>query len=58
MGETANVSMRVDAAGNSLLVLSVPLHVARRNGLGAGERIKVSLLKGGLHRLSWEPATG
>jgi molybdate transport system ATP-binding protein len=58
LGETVNVSMRVDAANDSLLVLSVPLHVARRNGLGAGERIKVSLLKSGLHCMPWEPATG
>jgi molybdate transport system ATP-binding protein len=57
MGETANISMRVDAARDSLLVLSVPLHVARRNGVGAGERIKVSLLKGGVHCMPWESAT-
>jgi hypothetical protein len=50
--------MRVDAVSDSLLVLSVPFHVARRNGLGAGERIRVSLLKGGLLCMPLEPATG
>jgi molybdate transport system ATP-binding protein len=47
LGETANLSIRLDTGDE--LAFSVPLHVARRNGLDRGETATVSLLKDGIH---------
>ena len=58
LGETAHVEIRLIDGGDTLLNLSVPTHVARRNGLGPGERIGVSLLKEGIHLMPLEPRAG
>jgi molybdate transport system ATP-binding protein len=49
LGETANITVRIDGPAGAALSLSMPLHVARRNGIGVGERVTVSLLKDGIH---------
>jgi molybdate transport system ATP-binding protein len=48
LGENTSVGLKADAGG-ALLRFSVPTHVARRNGLAAGERATVSLLAEGVH---------
>jgi molybdate transport system ATP-binding protein len=54
-GENAAVTMYVDGRADVELQLAIPLHVARRNGLGAGAEIKVSLLQDGIHLMPYEP---
>jgi molybdate transport system ATP-binding protein len=54
-GENAAVTMWVDAREDAELRLSVPTHVAQRNGLAKGAEIRVSLLKEGIHFMT-EPA--
>jgi molybdate transport system ATP-binding protein len=54
LGETTSLSMRVDGADDSPLHLSVPTHVARRNDVAPGERIRVSLLAEGIHLMPWQ----
>jgi molybdate transport system ATP-binding protein len=50
LGETAEIAMRVDGAGDDHpLHLSVSIHVARRNGIGPDTRIGVSLIADGIH---------
>lgn len=48
MGETTSVSVRVEGA-DATLTMSVPTHVAQRNGLDKGGELKVSLLSEGIH---------
>ena len=54
LGETTSLSMQVDGVPDALLYLSVPTHVARRNGLATGERIRVSLLAEAIHLMAWQ----
>ena len=49
LGQTAQVTLRPDADPRLPLQFSVPLHVARRNGLEPGAEARVSLLAAGLH---------
>ena len=49
LGETATVLIRVDGTDDAVLSLSVPTHVARRNGLDIGIPVRVSLLKDAIH---------
>ncbi|MBD3678929.1 MAG: ABC transporter ATP-binding protein [Rhodobacteraceae bacterium] len=51
IGQTAHVTLRPDHAPELPVQFSVPLHVARRNGLERGVRATVSLLSHGLHLL-------
>lgn len=48
MGENTSVTITVDKA-DALLTMSVPTHVAQRNGLGKDEQMSVSLLADGIH---------
>lgn len=52
LGENTSVSLRVDGSNEHAISMSVPTHVARRNGLGRGEHIKVSLLAEGIHLMN------
>jgi len=54
-GENAAVTMRVDGRADAELQLSIPLHVARRNGLAQGAEIRVSLLREGIHLMPFQP---
>ena len=54
-GENASVSMWIDGDRDLELTLSLPLHVARRNGLAAGSELRVTLLREGIHLMPWEP---
>ena len=58
LGENAAVTMQLDGDAESELQLSIPLHVARRNGLAAGARIGVSLLREGIHLMPFQPLDG
>jgi molybdate transport system ATP-binding protein len=55
LGETTSLTLLVREDRRHPLSLSVPTHVARRNGLAAGEQIGVSLLASGIHLMPWEP---
>lgn len=55
LGENANVVVLVDSNPEAPLAMSVPTHVARRNGLRQGEAVKVSLLAAGIHIMPLEP---
>ena len=48
LGETSAVTLRVDASDKTLS-LSVPTHVARRNGLAEGGAAAVSLIAESIH---------
>ncbi len=48
LGESASVSIKVNS-NEQYLSLSVPTHVARRNGLDKGGEVSVSLLCEGIH---------
>ena len=54
MGETASVLLRVQQEGQRLLSMTVPTHVAQRNGLQAGGPVRVSLLTTGIHLMPRE----
>ncbi len=49
IGETAMLTLRLDDDARHPLHLSVPAHVAKRNGLDTGVRATVSLLAEGIH---------
>ncbi|HLT01606.1 MAG TPA: TOBE domain-containing protein, partial [Geminicoccaceae bacterium] len=54
LGENASVAVRVDGAPELPLFMTVPIHVARRNRIGPGERVTVSLLAEGIHLMPRE----
>jgi molybdate transport system ATP-binding protein len=56
VGQTAQLSLRPRGSDAALLQFSVPLHVARRNGLAPGVDAGVSLLAEGIHLMAPEPA--
>ena len=49
LGENASVAVQVDGAPELPLFMSIPIHVARRNRIGIGERVTVSLLAEAIH---------
>ena len=49
MGEMTAVALRVVAGERTDIFFSLPTHVARRNGVAAGETARVSLLADGIH---------
>jgi molybdate transport system ATP-binding protein len=51
LGENSSVTFKVDDS-QELLTMSVPSHVAQRNGLRTGGAISVSLLSEGIHLMS------
>ncbi len=54
-GENAAVTMHVDGRVDADLQVSIPLHVADRNGLALGTEIRVSLLRDGIHLMPFQP---
>ncbi len=57
LGENASVRIAPDAAPDQLIAMSIPSHVARRNGIAAGMRVTVSLLADSIHLMPWQDAT-
>jgi molybdate transport system ATP-binding protein len=49
LGENASLTLDVGGAGRPPIFLSVPVHVARRNGIAQGVEATVSLLAEGIH---------
>jgi len=47
LGDTVQVALEV--GGEATLHFNVPVHVARRNGVEPGARLRVSLLSEGIH---------
>ena len=56
LGENALMSVHVDDAARPPLFLSIPMHVARRNGIAQGVAVGVSLLAEGIHLMPGEGA--
>lgn len=56
IGQNAHLTVRLSGHAEAPLQFSVPLHVARRNGVAAGVDIVVSLLAEGIHLMPPEPA--
>jgi molybdate transport system ATP-binding protein len=54
LGESTSVVLRVDGDSAVSLSLSVPTHVARRNGIAVGATVTVSLLAENIHLMPWE----
>jgi len=53
LGDDTTIGLRVPAAGNALLTLRVPAHVARRNGIANGVTAGASLLADAIHLMTW-----
>ena len=49
LGDDTTIGLRIPAAGNALLTLRVPEHVARRNGIAIGVSAGASLLADTIH---------
>jgi molybdate transport system ATP-binding protein len=58
LGESASVRIALDGTPDLPLAMTVPVHVARRNGVATGERVSVSLLADAIHLMPWhDPAS-
>lgn len=54
LGDTTAIALRPQAAPAGALHLSIPTHVAERNGLAADADVGVSLLASGIHLMPWD----
>jgi len=54
LGQSTSLDLQVDGAAGKSLYLSIPTHLARRNGIAIGQRARVSLLVEGIHLMPWE----
>ena len=52
IGEIAHIKISVDGVGDRPIHLSVPSHVARRNGVATGVEAAISLLAEGVHLMA------
>lgn len=50
----SNMLVQIDRELNINIAISVPLHVAKRNGLGLNENIGISLLSEGIHLMPYQ----
>ncbi len=57
IGQTAHLTLRPNHAPSRPVHFSVPLHVARRNGIAKGVAVTVSLLAQGIHLMPASPLT-
>jgi molybdate transport system ATP-binding protein len=53
LGDDTTIGIRIPAAGDALLTLRVPTHVARRNGMAIGVEAGASLLADAIHLMPW-----
>jgi molybdate transport system ATP-binding protein len=53
LGDDTTLGVRVERAGDALLTLRVPTHVARRNAVAVGVPVAVSLLADAIHLMPW-----
>jgi len=56
LGDDTTIGLRIPAAGDALLTLRVPTHVARRNGIVLGVQASASLLADAIHVMPAEVA--
>jgi molybdate transport system ATP-binding protein len=54
LGDTTQLALRPRDAGDQSVVVSIPTHVAQRNGLATGVEAGVSLLAQGIHLMPWD----
>jgi molybdate transport system ATP-binding protein len=54
LGENASVAVCIDGAPELPLFMTIPTHVAKRNRIGLGERVTVSLLADAIHLMPRE----
>lgn len=55
LGDATRIVLALDGDARARITFSVPTHVARRNGIAAGEMVRVSLLAAGIHLMPAEP---
>ena len=55
LGDATRIVLALDGDARARISFSVPTHVARRNGIAAGEIARVSLLASGIHLMPAEP---
>jgi molybdate transport system ATP-binding protein len=58
LSEYAIAQIACDAPENVVITMTLPIHVARRNDLGQGEQVKISLLAEGIHLMPFEKLRG
>jgi molybdate transport system ATP-binding protein len=58
LSEYAIAQIDCDAPENVVITMTLPIHVARRNDLGQGEQVKISLLAEGIHLMPFEKLRG
>lgn len=58
LSEYAIAQIACDAPENIVITMTLPIHVARRNDLGQGEQVKISLLAEGIHLMPFEKLRG
>jgi molybdate transport system ATP-binding protein len=58
LSEYAIAQIACDAPENVVITMTLPIHVARRNDLGQGEQVKISLLAEGIHLMPYEKLRG
>ncbi|WP_411726101.1 ABC transporter ATP-binding protein [Methyloglobulus sp.] len=58
LSEYAIAQVVCDALANIVITLTLPIHVARRNDLALGERVKISLLAEAIHLMPYERLRG
>ena len=54
LGDATRIVLALDGEARARITFSVPTHVARRNGIAAGEPARVSLLAAGIHLMPAE----
>jgi molybdate transport system ATP-binding protein len=53
LGETTNVVIQVERGSRDVIVMNIPTHHARRNQLGKGAEVTVTLMAEGIHLMPW-----
>jgi len=56
LGDDTTLGVKVDAVADAKLTFKVPTHVARRNAVALGVRVRVSLLAEAIHLMRWRDA--
>ena len=58
LGENSSLELRTDDPPGAAISLTLPIHVAQRNGVAVGEKVRVSLLADAIHLLDHDPSVG
>jgi molybdate transport system ATP-binding protein len=58
LGDHVSVSVEVDQQLKIAIAMTIPVHVARRNNLGYGVQVTISLLAEGIHLMPFVQLRG